>query len=63
MGARDVLIGQRPIRAPTVAVRSTGRRKVSIGLAALRAMIMNSSLRHRFMPEWSVGVIVIRETK
>ena len=51
------------IIAPTVAVRSTGSRKASIGLAELRAISMNNSLRQRLMPGALVGVIVIRETK
>jgi hypothetical protein len=33
-----------------ITVRSLGRPKWSIGLAALRAMAMNSALRHRARP-------------
>ena len=43
-------------------VRSGGSPNCSIGLAALRAMVMNSALRQRFMPGAGVAVIIIRET-
>jgi hypothetical protein len=36
---------------PTVTVRSIGSPKASMGLAALRAIAMNSSLRHRRIPD------------
>ena len=48
---------------PTVAVRSPGSRKASIGLAELRAISMNRLLRQRPHARIVVGVIVIRETK
>ena len=46
-----------------ITVRSPGRPKCSIGLAALRAIAMKSFLRHVAMPGAAVGVIVIRDTK
>ena len=46
-----------------ITVRSLGSLKASIGLAALRAIAMNSLLRQHRIGGASVGVIVIRERK
>ena len=49
--------------APMITVRSPGNPKWSIGLAALRAMRMNSFLATVRHTEVGVGVIEIRDTK
>lgn len=48
---------------PTITVRAFGSPKCSIGLFALRAIMMNRRLRQRFIPGVSVGVIVMRDMK
>ena len=55
--------GQSAIWDPIVTVRSLGSPKCSMGLAAFRAIAMNSPLRQARSGRAEVGVMVMRDTK